>query len=534
MPSHHLVARLQDMTAEELRRRAFRWPGGSLSLGELRERMLRLAHWLKAEAAVRPGDRVAICLPKSPEALVAMYGIMASGAAYVPLQFAGPPERLTRILASVEPRLLVTTGAMAERFDAQDLAPLLKIEPSEDGTGLEDVLARSGRQSAIADVRPDDVSWVIFTSGSTGEPKGVMLSHRNMAANVDWMQRRDRMTERDLRISHAALHYIAVFDLLFPMASTVRIFLLGEREAMFPDHVAEAMERERSTVWSSSATALRLLVEHGELERRDLGAMRRMSFYGEPMPIAVLRRLMAALPGTEFSNHYGATEIDNVANFEVPRPLPDDVTALPLGRPALHCAVTLRNETGAEVSPGEVGEICVVSDAVASGYWKDPALTASKRFGGRPDSFRTGDLAVLRPDGLLHPIGRKDQMVKIRGHRFDLGEVEAAIKAHPKVRDAAVFALAAAAGQTELRAAVLAGPGAGLASELRSICAARLPAFARPVRILELEQFPLLSTGKIDRQALKELVSGARAQQPADRDKPFDAGDDGEDGDKVR
>ena len=195
MPGHHLVARLQGMTAEELRRQVFRWPGGSLSLGELRDRMLRLAHWLKEEAAVRPGDRVAICLPKSPEALVAMYGIMASGAAYVPLQFAGPPERLTRILASVEPRLLLTTAAMAERLGAEALAPLLKVEPSEDGAGLEAMLAAPGRQSAIADVRPDDVSWVIFTSGSTGEPKGVMLSHRNMATNMDWMLRRDRMTE---------------------------------------------------------------------------------------------------------------------------------------------------------------------------------------------------------------------------------------------------------------------------------------------------------------------------------------------------
>ena len=223
-----------------------------------------------------------------------------------------------------------------------------------------------------------------------------------------------------------------------------------------------------------------------------------------------------------------------MANFEVPRPLPENLTVLPLGRPTPHCALSLRDETGVEVEPGEVGEICVESDAAAAGYWKDPALTASKRLGGRPNSFRTGDLAVLRQDGLLHPIGRKDQMVKIRGHRFDLGEVEAAIKAHPEVRDAVVFALAVAEGQTELRAAVLTGQLAGLASELRSICAARLPAFARPVRILELENFPLLSTGKIDRQALKELVSGARAQEPVDRDKPFDAGDDGEDGDKVR
>ncbi len=502
------------MTAEELRRMAFCWSGGSLSLAVLRDGMLRLVTWLTGEAGIRPGDRVAICLPKSPEALLAMYGILSAGATYVPLQFQGPSDRLTSILTSVRPRLLMTTQAMTERLAAPKMVPLLAIELREDGTGLEPILAGLQPRSAVVEVGPDDLAWLVFTSGSTGEPKGVMLSHRNMATNIDWMQRRDRMSERDLRISHSGLHYVASSDQLFPMGSAVRIFLLDDREAMFPDRVAEAIERERSTIWSSRATALRLLAERGGLEGRDLGAMRRISFYGEPMPMSVLRRLMVAFPTAEFSNHYGATEVNNIANYEVPRPLPENLTVLPLGRPPDHCTVTLRDESGGELGVGEAGEICAVSGVVSPGYWEDPVLTASKRFDGRSDSFRTGDLGMIGADGLLHSIGRMDQMVKIRGHRFDLGEIEAAIKAHPDVRDAAAFAFPTSQGETELRAAALSRRKDDLVADLRLHCVAKLPTFARPAHFLPLEEFPLLSTGKIDRRALKALLSTVSGGKP--------------------
>ena len=504
------------MTPEELRRPAFRWRGGALRLGELREDMLRLAAWIGEAGGIRPGDRVAVCLPKSAEALRIMYAVLAAGAAYVPLQFQGPPARLAAVLGSVEPRLLATTPAMARQLGAAiPLPPVLETEPREDGAGLEATIRGVPALPGAFDVDPDVLAWLIFTSGSTGEPKGVMLSHRNMAANVDAMQIRDRMSARDLRISHAAAHYLAAYDLLFPTACGVGIFMLSEQEAMFPDRVAETMERERATLWSSSATALRLLAEHGGLERRRLDAMRRVSFYGEPMPMAVLRRIIASLPAAEFSNHYGATEIDNIANYEVLRPLPEDLTVLPLGRPAAYCQVTLRDEAGNLVAPGAIGEICVVSDGVTIGYWGDPALTASRRFDGRPDSFRTRDLAVLGSDGLLHLVGRADQMVKIRGHRLDLGEVEAVLRRHGSVRDAVAFAIPLEAEGAEIRAVVLTEQGEDCEAGLRQLCRASLPSHAQPARFVSLAQFPLLATGKVDRRALREIVIESSAVQPA-------------------
>ena len=504
MQAHHLVSRLMDMSAKDLGQTVFLWSGGSMSFGQLREGMLRVAAWLCEEAGVAAGDRVGLCLPKSPEAVLAMYGIHAAGAAYVPLQFQGPPDRLNAIVKSVQPRLLLTTGKMAGQFALANPSFLREIEPREDGSGLESLLQGMAPRAKVADVAPDDLAWLIFTSGSTGEPKGVMLSYGNMAADVEAMQHRDRMSPRDLRISHAPMHYISAFDLLFPLVSGVRIFLLPERETMFPERVAEVMERQRSTIWSSSATALRLLLERGQLERRDLGALRRISFYGEPMAMSALRRVMAVLPAVEFVNHYGATEIDNMANFIVPRPLPEGMLRLPLGWPVDHCDVTLRDEAGQEVAAGEVGEICVVSPGVTTGYWDDPALTAAKRVAGLPNSYRSGDFAVLGKDGLLHSVGRGDQMVKIRGHRLDLGEVEAVLRLHPKVRDA--FAVAHGAPDMVIRAVVLSEGGPNLLAELRRLCRQRLPSYGRPAWIVTLGRFPLLATGKIDRQALRKIA----------------------------
>ncbi len=486
---------------------------GDLSFGELRADMLRFAFWLRARGGVGPGDRVALCLPKSVAAVQAIYGILASGAAYVPLQFRGPPARLRAILDSIRPKLLLTTAETATRLAADGegatVPPVQAIEGGEDGRGFERLWAKLPAAQSLAPVRPDELAAIYFTSGSSGEPKGVMLSHRSLAATVDWVRQTRAQRAADWLINNSGLHYAASLELFFPIASGCRIFLLSDPEAMLPDYVAQVLERERVTHVTVTATALRLLLEHGDLDRLRLEDLRLVEFFGEPLPIATLSRIMAALPKAEFVNIYGATEAYRMAHFFVPRPIPHDMHALPIGHPCPQYDVTLRDDRGEEVPRGEVGEICVAGPQVMSGYWNDPELSASKRLDGRPDSYRTGDFALVGADGLLRLIGRRDQVVKIRGHRFDLGEVEAVLKLHPAVRDAAAFAVPVRQDETEVRAAVLVDDDRDLATNLRRLCADRLPGFARPGRIAVLRRFPTLSTGKVDRQALKALVSAA-------------------------
>jgi acyl-coenzyme A synthetase/AMP-(fatty) acid ligase len=240
-----------------------------------------------------------------------------------------------------------------------------------------------------------------------------------------------------------------------------------------------------------------------------------VGFFGEPLPIALLRRLVAALPACRFTFNYGATEAYRITSFQIPPTLPDDLVSLPIGPDRPEYAVSLRDGADAEVEDGAVGELCVEGAPVMLGYWKDPALTASRRLSGRPHSWRSGDFAYRDAAGLLHLVGRQDQMIKIRGHRFDLGEIEAVLRSQPGVRDAVAALVAREAGNAEVRAALLAEPSETIRTAVRLACAKRLPAFARPSRLLMFEQFPLLPSGKVDRMTLQR-----RLREVGDRSPP--------------
>jgi acyl-CoA synthetase (AMP-forming)/AMP-acid ligase II len=220
----------------------------------------------------------------------------------------------------------------------------------------------------------------------------------------------------------------------------------------------------------------------------------------------MLRALLAGFPEASVHSIYGSTEAPGMAGFAVPRPLPSDLQTVPLGRFHDHYVGLICDEDGLEVPPGEVGEICVTGPMISVGYWKDPELTASRRLNGLPDSYRTGDLAFATPDGMLHFAGRRDHQVKLRGHRFDLGEIEAVLKRHPAVREAVAFAVADGGGEFAVQALVEAPAQAGLDRALKEICAERLPRYAWPAGVSIREKLPRLASGKVDRQALRRTM----------------------------
>jgi amino acid adenylation domain-containing protein len=510
------LARLLAFPAAWARRPAFASSAGQLTFADFREGALRCCRLLRERFEVGPGARVAFCLPKSLGAVQVIWGILAAGAAYVPLQFRGPPARLNAILRSTEPRLLVTTAEMEGLLTAGPgwpALPVCPVEVADAGQGLAALLRGLGPAEAFPPRSSEDLAAIYFTSGSTGEPKGVMLSHGSIAAGVDLIARRDGMTDRDRLLSHTSLHY-AAYDMFLPFAVGCRTFLLSDEEAMIPASVTAALERERATVWRSTITALRHLLEGGELAARDLGSLRLLGLFGEPLPIPLLRRLMAALPAVKLSFNYGATEAYRIASYDIPRDLPEDLVSLPIGRAGAEYVLSLRDEDDWEVEDGAEGEICVEGPPVMLGYWKDPGLTASRRLLDRPHSWRTGDIGYRDENGLLHVVGRKDHVVKIRGHRFDLGEIEAVLRGHPAVRDAVALLVARDEDRGEIHAAVLAEDSEELRRELRRACSRSLPVFARPTRIAMYRQFPTLPTGKVDRMALRARLTEARDRSP--------------------
>jgi acyl-coenzyme A synthetase/AMP-(fatty) acid ligase len=204
--------------------------------------------------------------------------------------------------------------------------------------------------------------------------------------------------------------------------------------------------------------------------------------------------------------NYGATEAYRITTFEVPQNIPDDLVSLPIGPDQPAYIISLRGDGDAEVEDGAAGELCVEGAPVMLGYWKDAAMTAHRQLSGRPRSWRSGDFAYRDADGLLHLVGRQDHMVKIRGHRFDLGEIEAVLRSQPGVRDAVAALIAKDGGDAEIRAALLAEDSETIRTALRLACAKRLPAFARPSHLSMFEQFPLLPSGKVDRMTLQRKL----------------------------
>ncbi|MGE3969210.1 MAG: AMP-binding protein, partial [Dongiaceae bacterium] len=349
MLEYPIIRSLLRMPREREARTAFSAAANRLSFAALRADMLRFGGWLVHEAGVRPGDRVAICLPKSLEMVRALHGVMAAGAAYVGLEFRGPPARLAGIAAATAPRLLLTTPEAARQLAAEGglaaLPPVLAIEAAEGGLGLDALLRSATPLVDTVAAGADDLAAIVFTSGSTGAPKGVMRSHRNLVEDVLSHLRGEGLGPEDMRPDNSGLQH--VFPTLFyPAACGCRVHLMTEQDVMFPEIVTEILERERATVWGCAATALRLMIERGELGRRDLRRLRLVKSYGEALSVELLRSVKIAFPQARVVSAYGATEAPNIARFEATADLPTGLRAVPLGRVQDHHRLELCDDLG--------------------------------------------------------------------------------------------------------------------------------------------------------------------------------------------
>jgi amino acid adenylation domain-containing protein len=482
-----------------------------LTFSDVRRRMLAIAGWLRAVHDIRPGHRVAICLPKNFGTICLIYGVLAAGACIVPLQFNGPADRLNAQLDRLRPHLLVTVPSMRHRLENHSggalPAPIVCIENTDDVVALDRLVRGADPLASPIAADPDSPAAIYFTSGSTGEPKGIMLSPRGMAGAVAALSAGDTIHSDDRMIGHIALHYASSLHIFYPLLGGACVRLVSDEDAMFPDLVAGVLLRDRITLWTSTVTALRLLVEHASQAGTIFDALRFVRFFGEHMPVSTLRTALDLMPNATFQNVYGASEAFSMMTYRVPRPVPAAMDSLPLGQPTDVHRFILCDANGNPVRDGEIGEICVSSDTVMTGYWDEPALTRARRLPGIENSFRTGDFARLDTDGNYRFAGRVDHQIKIRGHRFDLGEIETVLRSHPKVRDAVAFVSGTGPSKGRVLAAVLASRNDASVTELAAHCAARLPSFARPAGIVFYDRFPQLASGKVDRVKLGLLTS---------------------------
>jgi L-proline---[L-prolyl-carrier protein] ligase len=488
---------------------------GAVTYGQLREDVLRVAAWLR-RSGCSAGDRIAVCLPKTCLTVELILGILAADAVYVPLNHRLPVDALRRILHDLRPRMIVCARPFADTLLVETTGlGIATIGGNAPELGLE-LLGTSPGAVAAALPQPADLATLLYTSGSTGEPKGIMLSHGNLMSFVDWAASTFDISSADRAISHAPLHFdLSILDIFCTLSRHGSVHLIDETMARFPGTIRALLDEARISVWYSVPTALVQLQERDAL--KGVRSLRLVLFAGEVFPTPVLRRLMTSLPAPEYANLYGPTETNVCTYYRLPGPPVSDHDSLPIGRPCEHLQVDIRDEAGAPVKDGETGEICVAGPAVMQGYWQRPELTQASRLPGYPDSFRTGDYGSVRQDGMILFAGRRDQQVKVRGHRIELLALEAALRAHPEVRDAVVLTAPDGGTQTALIAFLVPRNGRVDPAVIREFIGKRLPPFYQPDRIDWLEEMPLTPTGKSDRTVLRSRAGngGSRAAESA-------------------
>ncbi|MGH8659080.1 MAG: amino acid adenylation domain-containing protein [Gammaproteobacteria bacterium] len=480
----------------------------SVTYAELRQSTLALATWL-IKNGCRAGDRVALCLPKSIEYVQCILGVLAAGAAYVPVDPNSPASRVLTIVGDARAQRLITFASMLEQLQAQqgaDLPPVTVISDLGTGRALCELVASTSPTEQLPPVRPEDLAAILYTSGSTGTPKGVMLSHGNIFSFVQWVIDTFGLGGEDRMTSHAPFHFdLSTLDLYATFRVGAYVYLVDDSLVRFPPLISKMLQEERITTWYSVPTALRLLEEHGALQQRDLSSLKRVFFAGEVFPEPSLRRVMQAIPHAEFTNLYGPTETNVCTYHRLPGPPGPEVIAIPIGIPCEHLEVVIRDAEGRPITGPELGEICVCGPAVMRGYWGKPEATAAARVDGRDDSYRTGDLGGWLPDGTIRFAGRRDAQVKIHGYRVELTEIESVIVAHPDVKEAAVVLVHPESLEAALIAYVVPQhPGRVDSALVFQQCSRLLPLYARPHHVVVLDDFPRTSTGKIDRVQLRD------------------------------
>jgi amino acid adenylation domain-containing protein len=370
-----------------------------------------------------------------------------------------------------------------------------------------------------------DLAYILYTSGSTGSPKGVMLTHGNCLAFVEWAAREFAISSEDRLSSHAPLHFdLSTFDLFAAALAGARLVLVPPSVSVFPAQVRTFIETTGITVWYSVPSILSMLVLRGGLQVGELPTLRTVLFAGEVFPTVHLRRLVALLPHVRFANLYGPTETNVCTWWEVTGLSPDSDETIPIGRAIANVDVFAVTDDDRRAAPGERGELCVRGPTVMQGYLGDPDKTSSRLV---PDPlggvlgqrvYRTGDIVQESPDGNYRFLGRRDGQVKSRGYRIELGDVEAALGAHPSVLECAVVPVPDDIVGNRLSAYVASRePVSG--AELAAFCAERIPSYMVPETFELADALPRTSTGKIDRTALAARTATARprlAAQPVD------------------
>ncbi|KYF69550.1 non-ribosomal peptide synthetase, partial [Sorangium cellulosum] len=475
--------------AEAPERTALLFEGAPVSYGELNRRANQLAHHLRARG-VRRGALVGVCMPRSPNMIVALLAVLKAGGAYVPLDPTYPRDRLAFMIEDARPALLIAQAELLAALPAA-LPPVVRL-----GEG-EPAFAHERADDPDAGALPDDLAYVIYTSGSTGRPKGVLIEHRSLSAFAE-AQRKLLGVEPGTRVlQFTRLSFdVSVMEIFVPLLAGA-VVCLARAEALMPGPgLVDLLRQQRIQIAMLTPSAL-MAVPFDPLPD-----LRVLCVAGEVCPVELPRRWAK---GRRFLNGYGPTEATVLATSAEYAP---DVARPTIGRPLPNTQVYVLDAHGQPAPIGVPGELHIGGIGLARGYLNRDDLTASRFVRAAfPEAqgarlYRTGDLVRWLPSGEIDFLGRLDEQVKIRGFRIELGEIEAVLASHPDVAEAAVVTREHAPGDVRLAAFFIPRGGRADAGALRRFLSERLPDYMVPPVLAPLERWPQTPSGKIDRRAL--------------------------------
>lgn len=504
-----------DAARRHPRRPALRTSSTTVTHARLADNAAATAALLAAHGA-GPGDMVAVACEKGTAQITAVLGVSLSGAGYLPVEPSWPAARIAAVCERAGVRHALTGRGV--RTDWPDGVTVHRLtaagRPARTAAGSHDPAA------PLTAPRPEDIAYTIFTSGSTGSPKGVEIEHRAARTTVDDIVDRFAIGPDDRVLALSALSFdLSVFDIYGVLGAGGCLVLPDPARQRDPQHWLEQAGRHGVTVWNTAPALLEMLVEYAEMEPEEatgaLRTLRLVMLSGDWIPLTLPDRLRRLAPQAEVMSLGGATEASIWSITHPVGHVDRGWRSIPYGRALRGQSFFVLDEDGAPCPVGEAGELFIGGDGLARGYTADPVQTA-ERFAVHPvlgrRLYRTGDLGRWTAGGAIEFLGRVDRQVKIRGHRIELGEVEAVLARHPAVRQCVVSSVRGPDGRPRL-VAHLSPRGASeppTAQELADALRERLPDYMVPSRFVILDQLPVTANGKIDHAALTAPPTGDR------------------------
>jgi acyl-CoA synthetase (AMP-forming)/AMP-acid ligase II len=493
-----------------------------ITYGRLDRQAGRVARWL-LDQGLEPGDRVVLLSENSPAYVMGYFGALKAGGVVVPVNTENKGHDLRRLMARVEPAAVISSSryrATAEEVAAAlgrpavigSFGPSAAVKTTEvEHHDLEAIVSCDDPPAPACDIDPQSLASIIFTSGSTGEPKGVMLSHRNILANVHAICRCQSLTPKDIHLVVLPFFYVMGQSLLnthFAVGGTVIV----NNQFAYPAAVVRQMAAEKVTGFSGVPSTFAYLLHRSPLQKSAaaLEALRFCAQAGGHMATDLKRRLRAALPPhTAVYIMYGATEAS--ARISVLDPDRFEEKMGSVGRPIPGVTVRVLGRDGREVPAGETGEVVVDGANIMRGYWRDPEATAAVL---DLNGYHTGDLGYRDSEGFLHITGRKDGLLKVSGHRVNPLEIEEVLMASGMLVEGAVVGRRDALRGVRLAAVVSPSNADGFELDaLIRFCSERLPGYKIPSEFKLASSLPKNASGKIDKTRCEALL-GAQAPFP--------------------